>query len=110
MLCIIFVIYINFYYILHVYSVYIPLQILFFLLYPLYIYDYMLQKLPWFFAPNTITVLQNEKLSFTQVQRRKRLDRLLQFMFLVLTGWGLKTIGVAAVGMVKVLMKTRVVL
>ena len=70
----------------------------------------ILQKLPWFFAPNTITVLQNEKLSFTQVQRRKRLDRLLQFMFLVLTGWGLKKVGVAAVGMVRVLMKTRVVL
>ena len=78
--------------------------------YLLYIYYYMLQKLPWFFAPNTITVLQNEKLSFTQVQRRKRLDRLLQFMFLVLTGWGLKTVGVAAVSMVRLLMKTRVVL
>ena len=42
--------------------------------------------LPKVFAPNTITMLQNEKITFTGVGRRKRMDRLGQ---LSLIGMGL---------------------
>lgn len=33
---------------------------------------------PWIFSPNSISSLQNEKKSFTQIQARKRLDRVMQ--------------------------------
>jgi kynurenine 3-monooxygenase len=46
---------------------------------PLVVDSILHKKLPFIFAPNTITLLQNEKLSFTQVLWRKRLDRVVQF-------------------------------
>ena len=47
-------------------------------------------KFPKLFAPNTIAMLQRDGLSFTDVQRRKRLDRAVQLMVVgsVLTGMG----------------------
>lgn len=40
---------------------------------------------PWIFAPNTIRMLQNEKMSFSSIQARKRLNRVVQFVGLGLT-------------------------
>eukprot|EP01041_Mallomonas_annulata_P003810 gene3810-7580_t len=46
------------------------------------IIDTILHNLaPWLFSPNSISSLQNEKLKFSQIQKRKRLDRVLQFGF-----------------------------
>ena len=46
---------------------------------PLIIDSILNRAFPFVFGPNTISLLQNEKLSFTRVLRKKRLDRLLQF-------------------------------
>ena len=45
---------------------------------PLIIDSILSRMMPKIFGPNTISLLQNENLTFTQVRRRKRLDRVLQ--------------------------------
>lgn len=49
---------------------------------PLILDKILSEKLPRIFAPNTITLLQNENLLFTQVRNRKRLDRVMQVALL----------------------------
>jgi len=50
---------------------------------PLIIDNILHRALPWFFSPNTLTSLQNENMSFTQVRLRKRIDRVLQVSLLL---------------------------
>ena len=47
---------------------------------PLIIDNILHKAVPWLFSPNTLTSLQNEKLTFCQVRTRKRIDRLLQVL------------------------------
>lgn len=49
---------------------------------PLIIDNILHKAFPRVFSPNTLSSLQNEKVTFTQVRRRKRLDRFLQFTLL----------------------------
>ena len=53
---------------------------------PLILDSILHRKLPWLFNPNAITLMQNEKLSFTQVQYRKRKDRFLQIILFISIG------------------------
>lgn len=63
------------------------------------IIDAITNKLcPWIFSPNTISCLQIEELKFSQIQRRKRLDRFLQVILA-----GLLSIG--TVNLIKILCK-----
>lgn len=45
---------------------------------PLLVDNFFHAKLPQVFAPNMLAILQNEKLSFSFIQFRKRLDRVMQ--------------------------------
>jgi 2-polyprenyl-6-methoxyphenol hydroxylase-like FAD-dependent oxidoreductase len=45
------------------------------------------KKAPWIFSPSTLSSLQNEKLTFSYIQWRKRLDRVLQSSVLAGVGW-----------------------
>lgn len=45
---------------------------------PLIIDNILHKAVPWLFSPNTLSSLQNEKATFTQVRTRKRIDRILQ--------------------------------
>ena len=47
------------------------------------------KKAPWLFSPSTLSSLQNEKLTFSHIQWRKRLDRVLQGSVLAGVGWAL---------------------
>lgn len=47
---------------------------------PLVVDSALHRALPRIFSPNTIASMQNERLTFTQVARRKRLDRMLQLV------------------------------
>lgn len=58
---------------------------------PLIIDGIFHKKFPKIFNPNTITLLQNEKLTFTEVQRMKRVDRLLQLTVIATVVLLLKT-------------------
>lgn len=51
--------------------------------------------LPKIFGPNTIAMLQIPTMKFTQIQKKKRIDRLMQLTSLFLFLWGLKSIGQA---------------
>ena len=51
---------------------------LFFVL-PLLVDNYLHNSLPWLFSPNTLSSLQNEKMKFTEIRYRKRIDRFMQF-------------------------------
>ena len=61
---------------------------------PLIVDSILNRLLPWMFNPNTITCLQNDNWSFSEVQRRKRMDRIKQVGLGVLLGsslwYGLK--------------------
>lgn len=75
---------------------------------PLILDSILHKKLPFLFAPNTITLLQNEKLSFTQVLWRKRLDRILQFGMFSLLAVAVRQIVLMLVFSVKLLLRTKI--
>lgn len=61
---------------------------------PLIIDSILHNKFPYIFNSNAITLLQNEKLSFTKVQFLKRRDRVLQLCLLVVVGYFIQQIGI----------------
>ena len=53
---------------------------------PLIVDNLLHKKLPWLFSPNMLASLQNEKVTFTWVRWRKRLDRAMQLALGVTMG------------------------
>lgn len=75
---------------------------------PLVIDSILSKKLPFIFAPNTITLLQNEKLSFTQVLWRKRLDRVMQFGLFSLIAVAVRQLALMLLYSLKLLLRTKI--
>ena len=68
------------------------IQTLLFFVLPLIVDNLLHKSLPWLISPNTLSSLQNEKKSFTEIRLRKRIDRVVQFgllggSFIVLKGF-----------------------
>ena len=57
---------------------------------PMIIDSILHKSLPALFAPSTLTLLQNENLSYTQVWHRKIRDRVVQSGLFLAVIWGLK--------------------
>ena len=55
------------------------IQTLLFFVLPLLVDNILNSQLPWLFSPNTLSSLQNEKKTFTEIRLRKRVDRIMQF-------------------------------
>jgi 2-polyprenyl-6-methoxyphenol hydroxylase-like FAD-dependent oxidoreductase len=49
---------------------------------PLIVDSVMHKALPFLFSPNSLAAIQNPKLKYSQIRRRKRFDRVLQFALL----------------------------
>ena len=58
------------------------IQTLLFFVLPLIVDNVLHKSLPWLFSPNTLSSLQNEKRTFTDIRLRKRIDRIMQFSLL----------------------------
>ena len=75
---------------------------------PLVVDSILHKKLPLIFAPNTITLLQNEKLSFTQVLWRKRLDRVVQFGLFSFIAVAIRQLAFMLLFSLKMLLRTKI--